>query len=267
MIMDFKNKVFARIRSGRLARKVLDLNNYLENVEVRIGIVELQGKRVLVVAPHPDDESIACGGTLQAIVERGGTVDVLFLTGGEKGFGPGKKGSKEEGERLRQTRRDEASAACRVLGLTGYETLAGCDGKLHLQGEMGDTLREWIGEKRYDAFFCPWPNDQHSDHIAAFRFFAQAMRTYPHAASIWLFEVWAPCLANRVVDIDKYIERKVEAIRCYQSQVTSGIDYAEKFRALSRYRSLLIPTASHAEAFLVGDKAFVLRLASQPARS
>ena len=69
-------------------------------------------------------------------------------------------------------------------------------------------------------------------------------------------------LANRIVNIDAFIEQKIAAIRCYDSQVSTGIDYAEKFRALAQYRSLLLPTAGHCEAFLVGDKAFALRLAN-----
>src|SRR4051812_26082117 len=71
--------------------------------------------RVLVVSPHPDDESIGCGGTLRKHVLNGDSVHAIFLTSGEAG-GHGR--SRDETIHLRER---EAQRASEILGLTTIE--------------------------------------------------------------------------------------------------------------------------------------------------
>src|SRR5437868_421813 len=66
---------------------------------------------VLVVAPHPDDESIGCGGALRQHVERGDHVAAVYLTSGELGL---KKLKREEAWAVRE---QEAHRAAKILGL------------------------------------------------------------------------------------------------------------------------------------------------------
>ena len=71
--------------------------------------------KVLVIAPHPDDESIGCGGTVALHVQRGDTVNVVFLTSGELGL---KQFPREKVWKIREA---EADAACKVLGVRPSE--------------------------------------------------------------------------------------------------------------------------------------------------
>src|SRR5450432_3065940 len=79
--------------------------------------------RVLVFAPHPDDESIACGGLLQVAQGAGAAVRVVVLTDGDNNPWPQrwveKRWSIGDKERARwgARRRDEARAAMRILGI------------------------------------------------------------------------------------------------------------------------------------------------------
>src|SRR5262249_18052193 len=72
-------------------------------------------RRILVISPHPDDESIGCGGALRKHALRGDEVRVVFLTSGEKG-GHGRP--LEETARAREL---EAATAAAILGLAGIE--------------------------------------------------------------------------------------------------------------------------------------------------
>ncbi|NOR53664.1 MAG: hypothetical protein GQ536_06215, partial [Candidatus Aminicenantes bacterium] len=77
----------------------------------------LTGKRVLVLAPHPDDETIGCGGSLAIHANAGDPVKVVFLTNGAKGDTSGK----EEKKSYIKIRQGEARKACKCLGITDLE--------------------------------------------------------------------------------------------------------------------------------------------------
>src|SRR6266550_1065426 len=80
--------------------------------------------QILVISPHPDDESVGCGGTIRKHVLTGDAVHVVFLTSGEAG-GHGR--SAEETMRLREA---EARDAAHILGLTSVEFWHQPDGRL-----------------------------------------------------------------------------------------------------------------------------------------
>src|SRR5262245_5051670 len=85
--------------------------------------------RVLVRSPHPDDESIGCGGTLRKHALRGDEVRVVFLTSGEKG------GHGRPPEETARVREGEAVAAAAILGLSGVEFWRQQDGGLRVTPE------------------------------------------------------------------------------------------------------------------------------------
>src|SRR5437867_2151033 len=76
---------------------------------------------ILVIAPHPDDESIGCGGTLRLHSARGERVLAVFLTSGELGL---KRLPREEAWR---TRESEARDAAKILRLADLEFLRRSD--------------------------------------------------------------------------------------------------------------------------------------------
>src|SRR5947207_9627276 len=79
-------------------------------------------RRVLVISPHPDDESIGCGGTLRQHVVDGDAVHVVFLTSGERG------GHGRAPRETAQLREQEARDAAKVLGVGAIEFWRAPDG-------------------------------------------------------------------------------------------------------------------------------------------
>ena len=77
--------------------------------------------RLLFVHPHPDDESIACGGTIARYAAGGAQTHVVTCTGGEAGENLG--GIDLGGRDFAQVRRDEVAAAANVLGVTSHRFL------------------------------------------------------------------------------------------------------------------------------------------------
>jgi len=213
---------------------------------------------VLVLAPHPDDETLGCGGTIKLLTQAGTAVDVLYSTRGELGFEAPEATTATSRQQLADVRTAEARAACAVLGVRQVDFLNGRDGSLaeqaHLASDLGDRLR--AGD--YDRVFCPWPQDRHPDHQATFACLRTALASQSRLPHVWLYEVWTPLLPSLCVPIDSVIEAKEAAIRAHQSQLAC-LDYLTAFRGLASYRSLFCPGSRFAEAFQVTDGAQLLK--------
>lgn len=144
----------------------------------------------VVVAPHPDDETLGCGALIAAKRRRGAEVGVVFLTDGAAShprFGA---------DRLRALRREEGLAACSMLGVAAADVtfLDFPDGHLHEHVEgAAASVRRIISERRPAELFVTGPTDPHRDHRAASRVVAAArrgvdprVREYP----IWQWNHW-----------------------------------------------------------------------------
>jgi N-acetylglucosamine malate deacetylase 1 len=201
---------------------------------------------ILVLSPHPDDESIGCGGTLAELAALGNEIDVVYLTSGAP-----------RGDRQSAAHREaEARAACAVLGLRHLYFLRGQDGELLSQLSLSKPIEELIAANDYRVIFCPWPGDGHADHRATFGILQDALRWSKRRPEIWLYEVWSCLAADRLVSIDSSIHLKMRAIRSHASQ-TKEFDLAKLALFLAKQRGKSYDSAGvrFAEGFLVCNQA------------
>lgn len=218
-------------------------------------------RRVLVIAPHPDDESLGCGGTIKLLTDAKTVVDVCFLTRGEQGTEVPGCGRPETEAQLANVRTGEARDAARILGIDQTFFLDGRDGRLAEDPHIVGRLVELLGDRHYTQAFVPWPREAHVDHQTAFQFFQAALHRVPELSSIWLYEVWSPLSPNNYVPIDGTWEAKRLAIQAHHSQLEC-LDYLEAFLGLASYRALACPPSRYAEAFVVLDRDATLKLPS-----
>ncbi len=168
--------------------------------------------RALVLAPHMDDESIGCGGTLVKLRKLNKKTTVLFFT-------------KDTDER-----KAEAEKACAVLGVRplflGYqgETLSGNIAK------AGADIQKAINDNKSDAVFVPFFLDNHIDHRAL----NLALVNVKFTGMIYAYPVWSPLYPNVLIDITSEWEEKKNAIECYKTQL-AGRDYVKMSHSLGQY--------------------------------
>lgn len=201
--------------------------------------------RVLVLSPHPDDESIGCGGTLLRHLESGANIRVVFLTSGEAG-GHGRQAT----ETLR-IREEEAKAAAAILGLTDLEFWRQPDGGLRATGAVVERLRETLEKFRPETVYVTHDREMHSDHRASARLLRQALKGTQLKPRVLMYEVWTPIQKiNEIVDISPYMETKLRAVRAYRSQCAE-VGFVAAVRGLNRYRGELHswPGGDYAEVF------------------
>lgn len=214
---------------------------------------DLTGRRVLVLAPHPDDETIGCGGSLALHTGAGDPVKVVFLTNGARGDMAGAY-SREAYVALR---REEAQEACRVLGVTDLEFWAQEDRALAESREGLRRLVRLLAEYRPGLLYAPSPLEFHPDHRAACYLLQEAVRAYDCDFEVAFSEAGQPLRINTLVDISSVLDLKKAACEAYRSQLKER-PYTDICIALNRYRSLTLPEGTtHAEGFVVWNTALL----------
>jgi LmbE family N-acetylglucosaminyl deacetylase len=207
-----------------------------------VHLVGIDRARVLVIAPHMDDEVIGPGGTVLRHVAAGSQVGVVFASDGAGGT------NGAERDDYVDIRKREALTAAEQMGTSVVEFLDHPDGQLcrverTLSDELAEILRTWEPEQ----VFVPFPTDHHRDHQATASAAARAMKRTGWAGEVWTYEAWSPLWPNVSVDVTDVIDGKVDALNCHTSQV-NGLDYVEATVGLNRFRGLRVGVPL-AEAF------------------
>jgi N-acetylglucosamine malate deacetylase 1 len=202
-------------------------------------------ERVLVVAPHPDDEAIGCGGAVCLHRGRGDPVRVVFLTSGERGL-PGRPP-----EEVRTVREEEARGAAEVLGVGGIDFLRLPDlGLAEDLGRGAEALARVLAGYAPDLVYLPHPGESHPDHEAALPLVRAALAGLgAPPPELRGYEVWSPMTRFGWVEEVSYVmARKLRAVRCYRSQL-AVFRYDRAVQGLNRYRGVLGAGGRYAEAF------------------
>jgi LmbE family N-acetylglucosaminyl deacetylase len=200
---------------------------------------------ILVIAPHPDDESIGCGGTICLHTTRGDRVTAVFLTSGELGL---KHLPRAEACRIRE---GEAEAAAQVLGIGKLEFLRFPDWYVteHVSA-VAAALRQLLEREAPARVYLSHDKDWHPDHRACLPIVRQALRdsTIP-APTLLTYEVWTPLAEHDDgQDVTAVMGQKLQAVRCHRSQVEQ-LRYDRAVRGLNMYRGAIAWGCRYAEIF------------------
>jgi N-acetylglucosamine malate deacetylase 1 len=201
---------------------------------------------VLVIAPHPDDEAIGCGGSLLVHADEGARVVAVFLTSGEHGM------TDLEPAAATTAREREAEQAATILGLADLVFLRGPDGGVRAAvHRVAAALCAVLDRERPDIVYVPHDGEAHDDHAAALTILRAAAAGLPlYEPEVRAYEVWTPLAwPDAVEDVTPVMDRKLEAIRCYGSQLAQ-LPYDEAALGLGAYRGALTGGCAYAEAFV-----------------
>jgi N-acetylglucosamine malate deacetylase 1 len=181
--------------------------------------------KILVLATHPDDEVLGCGGSMARHSARGDRVEVLVATRGTP-----EKYSQDQVDSLRK----ELEAAHAVLGVSTAHFLDFPAPKLDTVPvcELADSIGAVLSTVQAEVIYLPHRGDLHSDHRAVFAAAMVAVR--PIAGNgvrrVLCYETlseteWAASVVEEAflptvfTDISDFLEKKKQALACYRSQV------------------------------------------------
>jgi N-acetylglucosamine malate deacetylase 1 len=216
---------------------------------------------VLVVAAHPDDEALGCGGTIRRLTDAGQTVHLLFVC---DGVGSRAGGHAREELAQRQAAAREAAA---ILGTTEPRFLAFPDNSLDSVPllDVVKAIESVVAELKPEALYTHHAGDLNIDHALVARAVLTACRPLPGVTvrQIYSFEVpssteWnAPAphkafAASRFVNIAATLEAKLKACDAYHAEMRPFPHprSREAITALAQVRGAAAGLAA-AEAFMV----------------
>lgn len=221
-------------------------------------------ERVLVVAAHPDDELLGCGGSIARMVGQGSVVSVLIV-----GEGITSRRGEAAGALNDQLAALAASTrrACGILGVSSVDMLGLPDNRLDTlpQLDINQAVEAVVERVRPDLVMTHHHGNLNVDHRRVHEAVVTATRPMPGgldtaqlffetvSSTEWQTPGRAPFLPSYFVDISATLERKIEALACYETEMRDWphARSLEAVRALARWRGASVGRAA-AEAFAVG---------------
>lgn len=183
--------------------------------------------KILILAPHADDESIGCGGLLLKYAKQ---CVVVCLTDGRLGD------PNMPMNELMRIRKEEFIGAMNFSKVKDFQFLNLQDGNLINEFDKFSK----IDFENFDFIFIPNILDQHPDHKAVGIHLAKLLKSKKIKSKICMYEVWnALALPNSYIDISDITEKKKEMVSLYQSQ-TKHIDYQNRILSLNNYRGMSV---------------------------
>lgn len=227
-----------------------------------------QASNILVVAAHPDDEVLGCGGAIARHVEEGSHVYVLIMAEGatSRHDSRDRTAAKANLDGLKKS----AHAAAKILGIETLRMEQFPDNRLDSVDRLDliKVIEEELDKHQPGIVYTHHAGDVNIDHRILHDSVIAACRPQPNSCvkELAFFEVpssteWQPPESapafqpNYFIEIEKYLDRKLEALKAYQSELR---DYPhprslEAVEYLARWRGATVGYTA-AEAFILGRK-------------
>ncbi|MBW4511624.1 MAG: PIG-L family deacetylase [Scytonematopsis contorta HA4267-MV1] len=206
------------------------------NLLQQCSIHDVARNPALIVAPHPDDETLGCGGAISLLCGLNYDVRVLVISDGTLSHPRSKK---YPADKLRVLRESETLSAVSLLGVENNAVtfLRLPDGSVTADDTSAvASCKSYLTEIAPKIIFLPWRYDPHPDHRASWKLIQNALGGLYLSPRQLEYPIWDWDSAQRKslpeslniaawqLDVSTTIELKQQAIRVYRSQTTNLID-------------------------------------------
>lgn len=202
--------------------------------------------KVLVLAPHPDDEVFGCAGAMMHHLAQGDEVNVLILTDGQAAISHPDETAKQAYIQLRQA---ESRRAAQLLGYNEPIFWQYPDRHLSPDVTLIDSLTTWLEDYQIQTVYAPSVLEIHPDHHALAWATLEAIKKIKYPLQLLMYEIGAPLSPNFLINLTDCWEKKQAAMQCFVSQLAIQ-HYDRRIQGLNTYRAYtLSPAVKAAEAF------------------
>lgn len=230
-----------------------------ENLELKQPSTVAEWGKTIVFAPHPDDESLGCGGAIALLRKFGVSVSVVTTSDGTLSHPNSKK---FPSEKLRELRETEMKNALRALGVDEnkvsflrYRDRSVPDKNASDFDAAVERIIEVLDETKPQTILAPWRRDPHPDHRATWQIVHAALEKANSKSRLIEYPIWLWELAEENdlpqegktnlwrLDISEVLAAKQNAIAEHRSQTTDLIDDDPQGFRLTPELLLLFATA------------------------
>lgn len=195
--------------------------------------------KLVIFAPHPDDEVIGAGGTILQAQRQGSDITIVYITNGDQG-----------GDAV--VRKDESTEVCRRLGAKAI-FLGWPDRGFNVDPYRVAIISDVIKFECPDIILAPSPQEFHIDHRATAHLIYRAARRNKFQGGVFYYDVCKQNNSNYLVDISDEIEEKRSLMEVYASQ-TQQNNYVDVMIAINRSRTYTLESGvDYAESFFKVD--------------
>jgi len=198
--------------------------------------LNIRSKRVMLIAPHQDDEALGCGMLLYDLIGKQNEIRIAFTTDGSACYAANKYRD------ITCIRQKEAMEVAEKVGISRVYFLDGKDSALAVSQELIDALAKILADYRPEVVFIPFFMDGLHDHAVTNELFFRAAENGRLDAScrIYVYEINSPIFYYKNVNYvgdTKMLMKKKKLLGCYRSQDRSLFD---AILLLNRLHSLLV---------------------------
>jgi len=195
-------------------------------------------KKIIVFAPHPDDETVGCGGAIAKRISQGYDVLIVVMTDGRHAFSHSLGiHSDPSPEEVKMKRREEIKGVMKIYGLPEENLilLDFEDRKLQENAEEAEEIVAQILEKnRPEEIYFPAKQDYHKDHKATNRIVKNSIRKLGLPTTKYQYivshrfsrigpiynDLLEPFKHTIFMDISEFLRLKEQALRAYMSEIS-----------------------------------------------
>jgi len=212
--------------------------------------------KVLVISPHPDDETLGCGGTLIRHKKEGDEIHWLIMTNVNS--------SEKKIHSVKEKEIEEVSKAYNFDSTSRTKFLTS-ELDSAPRKEIIQVISKVFKEIQPNFLYLPFKNDIHSDHSIVFDAAASCTKSfrYPYVKKVMIYETISETefsirpdkeqfKPNLWIDISDYIDEKIEMMSLYKSEIgKEPFPRSEQnIRSLAKFRGSTVGALS-AEAFIL----------------
>lgn len=225
-------------------------------------------KNILVISAHADDHLLCAGTIFKLQKEKGFIPFEIVLTDSSRGQ-DFKQEKQTDNLQISTTRLKELSEASQLLGVKETFLLSQPDYGLEYKSELVLEVAKIIRKVRPQVVFLMGEEDMHPDHRAAFRIGLEAIKfasfdvetktlgDFYRVPIVLCNDQEIPGKVNVLVDISKYVDKKKELMKVYQSQMSpSAVAFSDGLDVIRGYH-LTNNEIVQAEAFKLQDEFFL----------
>jgi LmbE family N-acetylglucosaminyl deacetylase len=211
--------------------------------------------KILVVAVHPDDETLGCGGTLLKHKANGDKIHWLICT------------SLNKNHDYYQNREKEINKVSKIFNFDSVHNLQFETTKMdqYNMNEIIEKISKVINKVKPNIIYLPFKEDVHTDHKKVFEASYSCTKSfrYPFIKKIYMMETlseteFAPStkkdsfIPNTFIDVSKYMDKKIKIMKVYKSEIDK-YPFPRSIRSIKALASLRGSTSgcNFAESFML----------------